>query len=137
MKVLLDTNIVIDYFLNREPFSNDAMRILQGSTDAVYDAFVTSNAITDIYYVLRKQITAAEARNAIRNLLVLLQVAPVEGYDCRGAVDSPISDFEDALMVICAKRQGIDHIVTRDTELLRECKFAIASADFLKLFQHG
>lgn len=136
MKILLDTNIVVDYILRRQPFEENAVQIFNKIAQSQCDAFLTSNVLTDIYYIERKQFSVEDAKSAILSILGLIQVMPVDGQDCRKALVSPITDFEDALLVTCAERSGINYIVTRDAELLRECELAIAPADFLKLFHH-
>jgi len=83
-----------------------------------FQGFVTANSITDIYYLVRKNVSEAVARGAIRNLLQLFTIVDIDGEDCEAALDSPIGDYEDALVAVCAEKLGVDYIVTRAKDFL-------------------
>ena len=92
--------------------------------------------ITDIYYIVKKRLGDAPAREAVRHILNIFSVINVAGNDCVNALDLPISDFEDAVSAVCAKKDDVDYIVTNDKEYLQvNPKLArVVSADnFLNL----
>ncbi|MCD8352118.1 MAG: PIN domain-containing protein [Planctomycetaceae bacterium] len=118
MNVLLDTNIVLDALAAREPFRAHAESIFELIKDKRITAFLTANSITDIYYIIRKNRDESEAREAMRILLATFSIIDIRGRDCLDALDFPIDDYEDAILLVCGMRSHADCIVTRDRHLL-------------------
>ena len=73
------------------------------------------HAVTNIFYILRRQIGSEVARDLLSRLLQRLQVASVTDEVIRAALQSPMTDFEDAVTSEAAKVVGIETIVTRNT----------------------
>ena len=118
MKIVIDNNIALDALLRRQPFNEAAEKILIACADT-HKGCLSVNSLTDVFYVLRKSIGVSAAKAAVKKLMELLTIIPVNYEDCLKALSPPIDDFEDALVVICGKNAGADCIVTRDEELLR------------------
>jgi predicted nucleic acid-binding protein len=116
MKVLIDTNVILDFFLNREPRAADANKIFAMISKDEISAFTTASSITDIYYITAKRLGDGSAREAIRQLLKMLGIIAVDGDDCANALNLPMTDFEDALVAVCADKEDIDYIVSNDKE---------------------
>ena len=116
--VLLDTNIVLDGIAAREPFREEAEALFRLIKDKRITACITANSITDIYYIARKNRSESETRNALRILLATFSIIDVRGRECRAALDYPLDDYEDALLIVCGIKVGVDCIVTRDKCLL-------------------
>jgi len=115
MKALIDTNVVLDALMRREPFNIAAEEIIVLSAEKKINACITANAVTDIYYILKKHMKRAEpARQAILKLMAIVDVLDVKGSDCEKACALPMEDYEDSLQAYCAKRHKADCIVTRD-----------------------
>jgi predicted nucleic acid-binding protein len=134
MNVLIDTNIVLDDILNRSPNAENARKISQFVTDGYVNGYLTANCITDIFYIVSKSRNEDIARKIIKNLLLSFNVVGVDGQDCQKAIDTPMRDFEDALAVVCAEKEGLDYIVTNDKHFLSEKNLsvsAICPSDFL------
>lgn len=119
IKALIDTNVVLDALASREPFRADAEKIFMLAAKEQFQGFVTANSITDIYYLVRKNVPEIAAREALRNLLQLFTVVDISGEDCDIAMDSPVNDYEDALVAVCAAKAGVDYIITRDEDFLK------------------
>jgi len=119
MKIVFDTNVVIDAVASREPFHREAEAILLMASEEKIKGYLTANSITDIFYVARRSLPETEARGIIRSLIYSLEVIEVGGADCWEALSLPISDFEDALIVMCAKKVEADYIISRDNNLLK------------------
>ena len=119
MKIVVDTNVLIDAFTHRQPYYEDAKSILQLITNNEIEGFITSSSITDIYYLIRKILSDFEAREIIRNLMTLFSVIDVSGADCKAALDLEIGDFEDALIVVCGRKIKADYIVSRDEDFAK------------------
>ena len=113
MKVAFDTNILLDAIANRADYEVAQKLILAVATEKI-EGIVTANSITDIYYIARKRIGDVAARDALWGLLEIFDIASVSGDDCALALDTPMTDFEDAVLAVCAKKEGATYIVTRD-----------------------
>jgi len=116
MKVLIDTNVIIDYLADRSPFADDAFRVLSLCESGRVTGVVTANAITDIYYVVRKVAGRDKTLEAIRTLCAILDIVDVGKSDVQSAMDLSMPDYEDALAAQCAKRVKADYIVTRNVD---------------------
>jgi len=136
MKILIDTNIILDVFLSREPNMKSAEKIFEMVYNEEIEGFVTANSITDIYYITAKRLGDIPTREALRNLFNLLGIISVDSDDCVDALNLPIPDFEDALVIVCADKIDIDYIITNDQGFLSvDSKLAnvITANDFLAL----
>lgn len=133
MKILLDTNVVLDAIAEREPFKGAAQRIILLVADNVVEGCITANCLTDIYYIARKTLSDNVAREALRNLFELFSIVDLRGADCEAALDIAMDDYEDAVAVVCARKAGVDYVITRDEAFLHsESKsLAISPNDFL------
>lgn len=137
MNVLFDTNIFLDFFIDREPFSSEAEKLITMAGNGIFNGYVTANALTDIYFVSRKTLSAYDVKRSLGYIMELFQVIPVFGGDCKAAINSENPDFEDALMEVCAQRSKMDFIVSRDQHFLKNCTLAITPATFLEKFYGG
>ncbi|MBE9128365.1 MULTISPECIES: putative toxin-antitoxin system toxin component, PIN family [unclassified Coleofasciculus] len=117
MRVLIDTNVILDYLLEREPFLQDAELLFQAIGSEQVIGYVTATTLTDIFYIARKQTQSIEqARQVISITLAVMEICPVNRAVLEVALTSGIRDFEDAVQVACAMAQNLDAIITRDTE---------------------
>lgn len=134
MKVLIDTNVILDMLAKREPFCESAAKILFLSAEEKIDAYITSNMVNDIYYIARRHyMQESEARDVLHRLLQIISVLDVGHKDCLKALELPMEDYEDALLAVCAKRVNADYIVTRDMEHFRNSPVSpISPDDFLQ-----
>ncbi len=119
MKILLDTNIILDALQERTPFDTQAKEIMRRAQDGTVSAMFTANTVTDIYYLYSKARDAKAARSAIEFLLGQYEVVGVTHEDCVNALKIGFDDFEDALLCVCAKKAHADYIVSRDEAFLR------------------
>ena len=122
MNVLLDTNVILDTFLGREPYNSHSDKIFELIADNKIFGYINTSSVTDIYYVLHKKFSDMDSREKIRTLLTLFYTIDVTKADLLVALDSPIVDFEDALVSTCVDKAGLDFTVTRDTEFLKNDK---------------
>ena len=138
MNVMIDTNVVLDDILTRFPNAENARKISQLVTDEEVNGYLTANCLTDIFYIISKIRDEPIARKTIKNLLLSYNVVSVDGQDCQKALDLPMRDFEDALAVACAEREGLDYIVTNDRSFLSQTGLKVSTispADFLMRFE--
>ncbi|MBD2627797.1 type II toxin-antitoxin system VapC family toxin [Trichormus variabilis] len=117
MRVLVDTNIVLDFLLQREPFSQDAELLFQAIDSGQVVGYVTATTLTDIFYISRKHTLSIEqARQAVSETLTVMVICPVNRAVLESAFKSGLADFEDAVQIFCAVEQGLDAILTRDAK---------------------
>jgi predicted nucleic acid-binding protein len=114
MKVLFDTNVILDVLLDREPFSAAALLLLAKVEQSEIAGFVCATTITTIYYLAAKRLGAKTASCHVQSLLSLLNVAPVNKLVLEKAVASNFRDFEDAVLHEAAVLAGVQHIITRN-----------------------
>ena len=138
MKVLVDTNIVLDVLLSREPFAGPAAEIFALAEQSRMDAFLCATTITTIDYLLGRSLPARAARGALRKLLRLFEVATVNRSVIERALASRIGDFEDAVLTASGQEAGVDCIVTRNTKDFAGSGMRVFDpAEFLAQFKDG
>jgi predicted nucleic acid-binding protein len=114
MRVLLDTNVILDLLLVREPWRVEAEAIAQAAADGRIVAYAGASSITDIFYISRKLVGAEQARRVVRACLDTLQIVGVTRELLDAADRRAGDDFEDNLQVECAVTAGLEAIITRD-----------------------
>ena len=114
MKVLIDTNVILDVLLNRKPFVEHAALIWRLAELKEIAAYITTTSVTDIYYICGKYKGRKTARDFIGNILDIFSLAGIDESGFREALDSNMSDFEDAVQYIISKRAGCASFVTRN-----------------------
>jgi predicted nucleic acid-binding protein len=112
--VLFDTNVVLDHLLEREPFVEAAERLLSLADTGDVDGLLCATTVTTIHYLASKTVGAPEAAAYVRELLAILDVAPVDRDVLRAAWDAGFSDYEDAVLYEAARAAGASAIVTRN-----------------------
>ncbi|MEM7794925.1 MAG: PIN domain-containing protein [Cyanobacteria bacterium P01_C01_bin.118] len=114
MKILLDSDILLDVLAQRPPFFEASAQALNTVTQPKIEGYVSGHAITNIFYILRRQTGSQKARELLSVLLERLQIASVTDSVIRDALKSSVSDFEDAVTVAAANAANVDVIVTRN-----------------------
>jgi predicted nucleic acid-binding protein len=114
MKALIDTDVILDIFLQRTPFVLAASAIWVANEQGRYDAFVSGITPINAFYFVRKQADIAAAQRAVRLLLTMMQVCEINAMVLRAAQMPPITDYEDAVQHASATTSGLDAIVTRN-----------------------
>ena len=114
MRVLFDTNVILDLLLEREPFADAAAALLARAELGAVTGFVGATTVTTIHYLATKVIGREAARDAISSLMSILHVAAVSGPVLDAALQSPLEDFEDAVLLEAGRAAGADAVVTRD-----------------------
>jgi len=132
--VLIDTDVILDFFFDRQPFSEDASKILSLCENGELKGFVTPVMISNIYYLLRK---VAKHEKVIENLKKLMQIVDITNIDKNTIIEalhSEFKDFEDALQNFSAKNGGeIKTIITRNIKDYKTSKLSIMTPEtFLK-----
>jgi predicted nucleic acid-binding protein len=136
-RVLLDTNIILDFLLKREPNYRDAQIIIEEIVNGNVHGYITASMATDIFYILQKTNDKTFALNSLADLLIILDVLTVYRDDVYSVLHSDWDDFEDALQAHVAIRSGMNAIVTRNAKDYRKAKNIdiILPHDFIQYLQ--
>ncbi|MGB3311876.1 MAG: PIN domain-containing protein [Nodosilinea sp.] len=109
MRVLIDTNIVLDFLLQREPFSQNAELLFQTIDEGEIVGYITATTLTDIFYIARRHTRSVEqARQAVSAMLTAMMICPVDRVVLESAFNSGLVDFEDAVQIFSAATQGLE-----------------------------
>lgn len=114
MKVFVDTNLLLDVALQRAPHLADSDGVLKWCEAHPGHAFIAWHSVSNLYYLLEKQLDDTSARQFLTTLLDIFEVAETATASAKHALHLPFSDFEDALQTVAAVTVGADVIVTRD-----------------------
>jgi predicted nucleic acid-binding protein len=115
MVVLIDTNVILDHLIKREPFAAVACKILQKCYKKEISGFFAGHTIPDIFYILRKEYTTAERKEMLLGVCEIMNVVGIDQEKLVAALTSrDIDDVEDCLQAECAKAAGAKYIITRN-----------------------
>jgi predicted nucleic acid-binding protein len=113
-RLLLDVNVVLDFLLDRAPFSGAARQLWARAERRRIEAFVPAHGVTTVFYVTARERNARFARRVLEDLLAVAAVAAVDGAVLGRALALPCPDFEDAVCLAAAEAAGCAMLVTRD-----------------------
>lgn len=134
MKILVDTNIVLDVMLKREPFYRLSLEILGLSKKEGVEEYVSASAITDIYYLAYRQLRdKVVVKKLMKELLTVVSVASVSEQEIENALSLEWNDFEDSVQYSVAYLQEMDGIVTRNSGDYKDAKIKIWKPEELLL----
>jgi len=114
-RVLFDSDVLLDVLAQRQPFVATSAQALNRVTRPQVQGYVAGHAVTNIFYILRRQVGGEAARELLSRLLQQLQIANVTDKVIRAALQSSLTDFEDAVTSEAANAAGVEVIVTRNT----------------------
>jgi len=127
-RVFLDTDVVLDLLLAREPFFAPAAALFLAIQDGRIDGCLSPLTFSNLFYILRQRMSAADAVRALRKLKLLARVLPVDEKVVELALASSFTDFEDALQYYTALAHNVGAVVTRNKRDYREAKIPILDA---------
>lgn len=132
----LDTNILLDFLANRQPFAKYALKIFDHARRDLWDIWTSSNSVTTVYYILERELGPKQAKMKIGQLLTYLHVQPITQQDLEHALQAPFKDYEDGVQHACAlSHGGIDGIITRNQKDFRNSQVPIFGPE--ELFEDG
>lgn len=138
MRVLLDTNVIVDVLQKREPWFADGREIFYAIANKQITGCITAKEAADIHFFSRRQFTGqenvdAKARQVMTKLFALFEIVDTLGIDCQNAIAIDNNDYEDAIMIESAARSGLDGIVTRNPEHFKVSPIPVYTpAEFLE-----
>ena len=128
MKVLFDTNVIIDAVSSRDYDFKESRDLLLKVVNNEIEGYISAKQLTDIYYILRKY-TNSESykKNVINMICETFNVLPVLPSDIKASLNTEIEDFEDAIIEETAKVNMVQFIVTHDVKHFEKSKLVIAT----------
>lgn len=135
MRVLLDTNVVLDLFLDREPFAENSATLWKAHENGQLTTYISAITPVNLFYIARKLKGYDIAKQAIVDLLATLPVCLVDHTVLQDGLNAGFKDYEDAVQHSSALASGLDAILTRNTKDFTSAKLPVYTpADFLKKF---
>ena len=114
MRVLIDTNVILDVWLAREPFWRDSAKLLGKVEEKEINGVICPTTVTTLHYLGKKVLGDQKARKLINSLLEISNIGKVSKESFKEALESEIKDFEDAVIESVAIIEGVDYIATRN-----------------------
>ena len=133
-RVLIDTDVILDFLFDRKPFSEHAARVLSLCESKEIKGFITSVIISNVYYILRQTSTHEKVIEKLKQLITITEVLTTDKKIVLKALNSKFNDFEDALQNYSAEFNGqIDLIITRNVKDFKNSSLGIMTpGNYLK-----
>ena len=137
-KILIDTDVILDFFFDRKPYSNYAAQLLSLCESKKVMGFVSPVICSNVYYILRQTAPHDKVIAKLKQLLMILNVLLMDGEVVFQALNSSFRDFEHALQNAAAKRaKHINAILTRNVKDFKKSELGIMTPeDYLKQLIH-
>ncbi|HJS01652.1 MAG TPA: PIN domain-containing protein [Flavobacterium sp.] len=134
-KILIDTDVILDFFFDREPFSDNAAKILSLCESKEIIGFVTPVIISNVYYLLRQTAKHEKVIEKLKMLVSITEILVITKDSMLQALNSEFKDFEDALQNYSAElNKEIDIIITRNTKDYKNSSLGVMTPDnYLKM----
>lgn len=132
MRVLLDTDVILDVIEARMPFTVEAAELLDLNEQGTFEAHISALTPLNVFYIARKARSSSGLREAVKELLQAVKVCPLDDSVLNAAFALPFSDYEDAVQHCCATAAGLDAIVTRNVRDYKNATLPVFTpAEFL------
>jgi len=136
MRILIDTNVILDLLLDREPFSNYAGILISQIEKGKLTGLLCATTITTIYYLINKTLSKKEADKSLDLLFSLFEIAPVNRIVLETAKDLKFKDFEDAVIYASAIHSNVDAVITRNIKDFKMKEIPVYEpVEFLKILK--
>lgn len=119
-KVFVDTNVILDIFLQREPYFDNSQKLVLEIPEKNFIPFISSSSVTDVYYICKKSGMEKDViLERLKELLKTFEVLIIDRDSINNAILSDMKDFEDAVQMMACKKEKINLIITRNKKTLR------------------
>ena len=122
MKILVDTNIILDVLCNRPDFVEASSKVWKFCEVHKIEGYISALSIPNIVYILRKELTPQRTQQLIQQITMIFEVIDLKATDLKNAAEMYSSDYEDAIQMCQAKRLEADFIVTRNIRDFKDSK---------------
>ena len=129
-KVLIDTDVLMDFFFERKPFAKYSTELLNLCAEDQIKGFTTPVIISNVYYLLRKTAKHNQIVEKLKQLLTIVNIVNMDKIVVQDALNSEFKDFEDALQNFSAvENGGIKIILTRNLKDFKTSKLAVLTPE--------
>ena len=129
-RILIDTDVILDFFFDREPFAENAAKILSLCESKEIKGFITPVIISNVYYLLRQTAKHEKVIEKLKMLVSITEILVIDKDAILQALNSDFKDFEDALQNYAAELdKEIDLILTRNTKDFKNSSLAVMTPD--------
>jgi predicted nucleic acid-binding protein len=125
VNVLIDTNVILDVLMRRDPFFADSAAVLDRAERGEFVGWLCATTVTTIFFLLRKELGRDQAIGRLKDLTAICAIAPVNQGVVDAALESDFSDFEDAVLNHSALLAGARCIVTRNERDFRNSSLLV------------
>ena len=114
MKVLIDTNVILDVLYKREGFYEDSLKIWKLCETRKLDGYISALSIPNIVYILRRELDSEKTLEVINNINLVFKIYDLKSEIIMQAAEKKTKDYEDALQMVTAQKLKASFIVTRN-----------------------
>lgn len=114
MKILIDTNVILDVLCNRKGFVDDSLKVFKYCEAHQIIGCISALSVPNIVYIMRKELDINRIKEILTILTSLFTIVDLRETDLIKSADLDFSDYEDALQSVCASRAKVNYIVTRN-----------------------
>ena len=138
MKLLIDTNVILDILLRREPYYESAAKVVVLSEKSFITCYVSASAVTDIYYIVQRELKNKESIiNLLTKLFETFRIVAVSEANIHEALDLKWDDFEDCVQYTSGKSINANYIITRNAKDFTKSQItAMSPKEFLDMVTH-
>ncbi len=136
MKILIDTNVILDVLIERKDFAEPAQKIFKLCEVKKVEGFISALSIPNIVYIMRKELDHDKIKNILNKLTLIFNVADLNSADLITASEMDFNDYEDAVHCAQAMRIKAEYIVTRNVKDFDKSKIpVITPQEFIKIIK--
>jgi len=128
-RIFLDTNVVLDYVLQRHPWHVEAQSVWEQIANGKMEGFISAITPLNISYIVRKSFEPSVMLALLNDLYDALEIIPLDHTILRAGLVSPINDYEDAVNEISAVQARVEVILTRDVNDFKKARLPVMTPD--------
>ncbi len=114
MKILVDTNVLLDVLCKRPAFYEDSAKIFKLCEAGEVSGIISALSVPNIVYIMRKELDTEKIKHTLENLSLIFSIMDLTGEDLHKAANMDFKDYEDAIQSACAVRAKANFLITRN-----------------------
>ena len=135
-KIFLDTDVVMDFLMKREPFAIESMKLMEYGNRKELELNISSLCLSNVYYLISRTENRFKAIEKVKGILKLVETLSVHKSTLTKAAYSDFKDFEDAIQNFCAEENGIKSLITRNVKDYSKSSLSIQTPrEFIREFE--
>ncbi|MBQ3968636.1 MAG: PIN domain-containing protein [Lachnospiraceae bacterium] len=138
MKILIDTNVMLDFLTKRKPYYDAAKSVIAGCTAGIAEGYIAAHSVINSFYILRKDYTPEQRRAILKDFLTLVKVVGIDAtMISRSLLREDFPDYEDCLQSECAAECSAEYIITRNiSDFENSVVTPLSPEQFLKMIRN-